>query len=63
MPVFPKRLTTENRYGGGMLKYRLTEKDITAIEKALNTNGASKAEVKIENNEVVVLEVKYSRVR
>lgn len=46
-----------------MLKYMLSEKDIAAIEYALNKSGrSSKVEVKIENNKIVVLQINVKKV-
>lgn len=38
-------------------KYRLSQKDIEAIEKPLNQRGAKRAEVGVESGKIVVLEV------
>lgn len=38
-------------------KYALTEKEVVAIEKAINKAGVSEAVVKVEKGEVVILQV------
>lgn len=45
------------------MEYKLTEKDILAIEKALKGKGCPKAEVKIENGKIIVLRVTRQTVK
>lgn len=40
------------------MQIKLTEKDISAIEKTLNLAGRTEAWVKVENGKVVVVQVK-----
>lgn len=40
------------------MRIKLTEKDVSAIEKTLNLAGRTEAWVKVENGKVVVLQVK-----
>lgn len=39
------------------MKYTLSKKDVTAIERAINKPGATEAAVKIESGKIVVLQV------
>ncbi len=43
-------------------KYTLTEKEVVAIEKAINKTGVSEAIVKVEKGEVVVLQAEKRKV-
>lgn len=47
---------------GDTLKHQLTDKDVAAIEKAINHAGATEATVKIEQGKVVVLMVEKKRI-
>lgn len=44
------------------MKYVLTEKEIAAIEKALNKGGATEVMVKIEHCKVAVLTVEKKKI-
>lgn len=44
------------------MRRKLSEKEIEAIEKALNKNGSPRVEVKVENGKVVVLQVEAKKV-
>lgn len=44
------------------MKKKLSEKEIEAIEKALNKNGAPRVEIKVEKGKVVVLQVEAREV-
>lgn len=44
------------------MKHKLTEKEITAIERALNKPGATETAVKIENGKIVVLQVEKKKI-
>lgn len=48
--------------GGICLKYTLTEKEIAAIEQALNKGGANEVTVKIEHSKVAVIEVAKKKI-
>ena len=43
------------------MKYCLTEKELAAIEKALNRGGAAEVTVRIENSKVIVLAVEKKK--
>lgn len=45
-----------------ILPYCLTEKDIRAIEKAVNHPGKTEATVKVENNRLTVLLVEKKKI-
>lgn len=44
-------------------KYRLSEKEILAIEKAINAAGSPRVEVAIHKNEVVVYQINSKKVK
>ena len=44
------------------MKYTLTEKEIAAIEQALNKGGAHEVTVKIEHSKVAVIEVAKKKI-
>ena len=44
------------------MKYSLTEKEIAAIEQALNKSGAHEVTVKIEHSKVTVIEVAKKKI-
>ena len=44
------------------MKYVLTEKEIAAIEKALNKGGATEVTVKIEHCKVAILAVEKKKI-
>lgn len=44
------------------MPYSLTEKDIKAIEKAVNHPGRTEATVKVENNRLTVLMVEKKKI-
>lgn len=44
------------------MKYSLTEKEIAAIEKALNKGGAAEVTVKIEHCKIAVLAVEKKKI-
>lgn len=44
------------------MQYRLSEKEIAAIEKIINKSGAAEAVVKIEQKQVAVLLVEKKKI-
>ena len=44
------------------MKHTLSDKDVAAIERAINHAGATEATVKIEKGEIVVLMVEKKRI-
>ena len=44
------------------MKYCLTEKEIAAIEKALNKGGAAEVMIRVEHSKVAVIEVSKKKI-
>lgn len=44
------------------MKPKLSEKDISAIEKALQKGGKTEANIKVENGQIVVLQIDKKKI-
>lgn len=44
------------------MKYKLSEENVAAIEKALNYPGITEATVKVENGEIVILMIEKKKI-